>query len=73
MSRPYRPTSGTEGEAFQFAFCSHCKQDSETKSCRILVRTMAFNITDVNYPKEWIIGLHGPTCTAFEARNNDKE
>lgn len=75
----YRPSSGTEGEAFFATWCSHCKRDlsmSEGKDldtcgpgevCELIANSMAFDIDHEGYPKEWIYGADGrPRCLAFE-------
>lgn len=72
MSRPYRPTSGTEGESFQARFCENCIHDAgfseahPERGCQILAATMAFDINDPEYPKEWIVDDDGPRCTMFK-------
>lgn len=71
--KKYRPSNGTEGEGFIACFCERCTKDNfpdENKPwCQILADTLAFDINDENYPKEWIWGMDGnPTCTAFEER-----
>jgi hypothetical protein len=73
MSKPYRPTCGTEGADFQAAFCDRCERDRlfrETQeggdSCPILLDSSAYDVTDSRYPKQWIIDEQGPRCTAFE-------
>lgn len=74
--KPYRPGSGTEGMAFDDAWCDHCTRDAEFRKdwdnadpatgCQILADTFAYDITDPNYPKQWIYGRDGrPCCTAF--------
>lgn len=69
---PYRPGSGTEGMAFDDAWCAHCardaawREDDRNDGCDILSRTFALDIEDPDYPKEWIYGRDGvPRCTAF--------
>ena len=65
---PYRPTNGTEGEAFYDAVCAGCRND-DLDNCSIIAYAMAFNIGDEEYPKEWIINKNGnPSCSAFECR-----
>ena len=68
---PYQPSNSTDGELFQQQWCHRCARDaydyeSNTgKQCNILVRTMAYNIGDKQYPVEWIKDDDGPRCTAF--------
>jgi hypothetical protein len=69
MTRPYRPSNGTEGECFMDAFCFNgCKHETEERPCKILGATMAYDITHPNYPKEWVCedDLSRPRCTAFQ-------
>lgn len=68
----YRPSNGTEGMIFDEGWCSRCKKDEEYRrteenGCPILAATMAYDIEDKEYPKEWIHDKDGnPCCTAFE-------
>lgn len=75
MSKPYRPSCGTEGLDFQEAFCFQCEKDrlyretdDGTKGCQILCDTYLYDVKDPKYPKEWIYDPETghPTCTAFE-------
>lgn len=73
--RLYQPSNGTEGEYFFAQWCERCDRDDTMngradwehaeKVCQIIGDTMAYNITDPEYPKEWRYGRHGPECTAF--------
>ena len=71
--KPYRPSSGTEGCAFDDVWCSQCARDAKFREtddgedgCKILADTLCFDIKDENYPKEWVYGHDGrPCCTAF--------
>lgn len=75
MSEPesYRPSNGTEGEAFMNTWCGKCVrdrarwEDDEADGCEIIANAMALNVDDPSYPREWIISPdHGrPICTAF--------
>lgn len=66
----YRPSNGFEGELFQEQQCLGCSHES---NCDIVDRTMIFNRTDPEYPREWVIGDDGqPKCTAFEVAPNDE-
>lgn len=72
--KPYRPSNGTEGMAFQNHFCERCKHDQkyqETQDgadgCPIIVKSMCHEIEEPEYPAEWKHDDDGvPTCTAFE-------
>jgi hypothetical protein len=67
MAEPYRPSNGTEGESFMGQWCSRCRKDSEEKPCPIIGWTMAVDVDDPNYPKEWVQDAKGPRCTAFSS------
>ena len=72
MTRPYRPSNGTEGIIFGTKFCNKCKHDNYTDEnpeggCQILLMTMCFRVDEEGYPKEWVTDdAEGPRCTAFE-------
>jgi hypothetical protein len=75
MSKPYRPSNGTEGDYFCSDFCFRCKkypdEDNANKDCDILARSFWYDIDDPKYPTEWIVdddGLSNPRCTAFEEK-----
>jgi hypothetical protein len=57
---PYRPSNGTEGEMFMERWCFNCARDAAYRNnkpehgCQILARTFVFDISDAEYPKEWI-------------------
>jgi hypothetical protein len=74
--KSYRPSNSTEGEMFMEDFCYQCvhdweyQQTMETGGCEILAKTMAFNIDDEEYPKEWVRDNKGyPKCTKFKKVN----
>lgn len=71
-TQPYQPSNGTEGEWFMSTFCANCiKQPISADArnqCDILMRTFFYSIGDKEYPKEWIKGSKGKTCTAFKSR-----
>lgn len=65
MNTKFRPSNGTEGEAFIGAWCDRCARDQE-QSCPILAATLALEVTHQSYPVEWILDANGqPQCTAF--------
>lgn len=74
MATSYRPSNGTEGEAFIGEFCCQCVKDRACNNadpdyangCPILAATFACDESDPHYPKEWIEDELGPRCTAFE-------
>jgi len=68
-NKPYRPSNGSEGDWFQGVFCEKCIFDDYENDiyCDILGDSMAFNIDDKEYPKEWVYDNSGrPICTKFE-------
>lgn len=66
----YQPTNGTEGMCFQEHYCERCRKDDiENKIlCDIIARACSFDVTDKEYPKEWVCDDDGsnPRCTAFD-------
>lgn len=76
MTRSYRPSNGTEGELFMEEFCYRCKRDERFQQtqaaedgCSIVALSLVLDITDPDYPKEWIQDDDGRNCrcTAFQA------
>jgi len=79
VTRPYRPSNGSEGMAFRAKFCDKCVKDDPDNEvyCPILCMAMGYAIYDSNYPKEWVMDdwdgktpfpLHSCKCTAFQER-----
>lgn len=69
VGRSYRPSSGTDGDAFMTEFCDRCKKDSFGvfgNGCKIITDTYIYNVEDEKYPKQWIQDENGARCTAFE-------
>lgn len=69
--RKYRPSNGTEGEYFVDEHCMncfHCDPDPcGKKQCDILCRSLIYNTSDPEYPKEWVYDENDkPTCTAWK-------
>jgi hypothetical protein len=65
---PYRPSNGTEGMWFEDKFCSNCIHDcpkENGKKCEIILYAMMCDVTDKEYPREWIYKDNKPTCTNF--------
>ena len=60
--KPYRPSNGTEGEAFQDRWCARCTRDDFDADllCPILARGLSGQ-----QPPEWVYRNGVPTCTAF--------
>ena len=71
--KPYRPGTGSEGAWFNDLWCGHCARDAAFQAdpesgqgCQIVADTFAYEITDPNYPKEWVFDRDGrPCCTAY--------
>jgi len=76
MTRPYRPSNGTEGVYFMADFCDKCANDTEESPCSIIGASMAFDVDDPQYPKEWIqdeagpgeFPIKNPRCTNFKVK-----
>lgn len=68
MGKLYRPSNGSEGEWFQHQWCNRCEKDRrEDRPCKILSRSMAYDIDEPGYPREWVYAENGhPMCTKFE-------
>lgn len=77
--RLYRPSNGTEGEAFMTMWCSRCKHDKawngekpfddcgDDDLCKLIANSMAFDLDEPGYPQQWVYDQCGaPTCLAFE-------
>ena len=67
----YRPANGSEGDYFMSKWCDRCSKDDMENNvmCPIIGQTMAFDVDEPGYPKEWQYGEDGkPLCTAFEAK-----
>jgi hypothetical protein len=63
--KPYRPANASEGDWFRARYCDRCAKDVN-EDCEILGEALFFDITDKEYPREWIEDEKGPRCTAFE-------
>lgn len=74
----YRPSNGSEGEAFFESWCSECQRDKamregapledcdDNERCDIIGDTFAYSVDDPRYPDAWQYGPDGqPRCTAF--------
>lgn len=70
---PYRPSNGTEGMGFIECWCDGCARDAAARNghpengCPILARTLAYDIGDPKYPREWQRNRETGECrcTAF--------
>lgn len=82
-TRSYQPANGTEGMAFDDAWCSRCardaawREDDTAEPCPILSSALFFKVGDAEYPGEWIEDDvpfdqdSNPRCTAFLAEDAD--
>ena len=70
--RLFQPSNGTHGDIFMGEYCYKCSKfphDSDAKNqCVIVLKTMAFDIEDPEYPNQWRYVDGEPTCTAFKSR-----
>lgn len=80
MSKPYRPSNGTEGMIFESKFCNNCKNyldEFDELKCPIWLNAGLFDIGDDDYPVELIYedenNIYSGTCTAFERIDNGKD
>lgn len=75
-TRPYRPSNGTEGAAFERRFCGTCAKWDATETpegydvgCDIQFGASIYNDGDAEYPSEWVeCDALGPRCTAYAQR-----
>lgn len=68
---PYRPSNSTEYGDFTRRYCDRCLKNSK-QGCLIAARSMLFDETDPEYPKQWRYANGRPTCTAFESREDHR-
>jgi hypothetical protein len=68
----YRPSNGTEGDSFMSAWCERCRKGWKDGGCAIVGLTMALDMDDPNYPREWRYVDDKPTCTAFVDRDTPR-
>lgn len=65
--KPYRPSNGTEGDMFFCKYCELCTKNKDHEGCKIQLMTMAFDIDEPDYPKQWVHDKDGyAVCTAFQ-------
>jgi hypothetical protein len=69
----YRPSSGSEGARFMAVWCDRCVRDAAFRAnpdaadgCPIAADTMAYEVGEPGYPREWRYLDDEPICTAFE-------
>ena len=63
---PYQPSNGTEGCWFIETHCDRCHYEVGARQCPIIVKTMAYDPGDPEYPKEWIYKNGEPCCTKLK-------
>lgn len=62
----YRPANSAEGATFMARWCGRCVRDADGH-CPIAINTMAFRLSDPEYPHEWrTTAASGPFCTEFD-------
>lgn len=76
--KPYRPSNGTEGSYFESSHCLQCINSNPNpngkKQCEIWHDVHEFDISNENYPKEWIYDQSNkPTCTAWKKWDWDND
>jgi len=70
----YRPSNGTEGEAFISRWCDNCmREGDELAPCHILTATLIFPVTAPEYASQWVRTPAGPRCTAFAPRDGQEQ
>lgn len=76
MADKFRPSNGTEGDAFVCAWCYDCQRSEHLQEiddggwapvgCHIVDLTMLHDVGDPEYPEEWSFDQAGlPQCTAY--------
>ena len=69
--KPYCPGSGSEGAAFEDAFCCRCQYDGserdEPSDCPIRMQAhIVADVHDPEFPNQWVYDEEGyPTCRMF--------
>lgn len=63
VSKPYRPSNGTEGESFMSRWCYRCIKEN---NCTILTGALFGK-----QPKQWRRGSGGPLCTSFQDQRRE--
>lgn len=75
--KKYQPSNATEGDCFMAKWCQRCARDramregepvdecDDSERCDIILHTMAFKVSDPEYPSEWRYQNGTPACTAF--------
>lgn len=70
--KPFRPSSGTEGDVFQSLYCNRCAKDwisapgSVANYCGLVADSMRFEVDDPQYPAAWVHNADGsPCCMEF--------
>ncbi len=72
----FRPPNGTDGMIFSEAFCEQCiherwihhqDENREKDKCEIWSNVLIFDVSDNEYPPEWIFNEEGwPVCTNWQ-------
>lgn len=70
----YSPSNSDEGFWFMSNFCDRCVHQNpdpdpkytKAKNCEIFGKTLAYQIMEPDYPKEWCYKNGKPVCTAWK-------
>lgn len=78
MSRPYRPSNGSEGCGFECEWCEKCERDREWREherdgCAVHRAAYVYDIGEEGYPAQWVCDDDGrnPRCAAFVPTGED--
>lgn len=74
--RVFKSLDGVEARVFETAWCECCSRHcgpSDEKGCPILMAASTLDADHPLYPEAWIVGEHGPECTAFAAEPVEPE
>ena len=67
----YRPSNGTEGEAFYALWCADCRYDIN-ENCPVYAATLAYGLDDPDYSDAWQYGADGqPLCDEFDPKEHE--
>lgn len=71
MTKPYRPSNGSEGEAFIATWCAHCLMNANDENpCCILGNALMHDVDDAGFPDKWVYRGKTPVCTGFFSNEN---
>lgn len=67
----YQPSCGTEGMDFIESQCGDCIHDRGNREsdgfggCILILNSMLYEVDHPDYPKEWVHGPNGPSCSKY--------